>query len=556
MLKSISKLTVLILVLFNVSVAHSQIRQLTADEKVSDLKQMVARLKSGYGPLRYKEKNVGISIDSLAATYEQRVAATKDNAEFYYEIIRFIAEFKDGHFSANVPSIYRAYLPFQVDLVGGQVLIDKVDRSKLPESVFPYVKGDQVLMFDGRPVMDVVNEISQYIPNGYIGSIRRIATMNLTNRRGARLPVPEKRTVEVQIRRGQSQVVDTVTLSWTFEGFPLDEAQLPKFLARPLRNGHQELIARDYDQLSMAHEMSLLDIPGIENDFRCAGGTRTEVPKNATMIMKEPFVAYFYPTAKGNVGYLRIPWYMAPNPKTGVQEFELRFAQYEYVVQILEANTVGLVIDQQHNCGGSVSFLHSLASLFMTKPFQPVQFELLANKEEFLTFSRYVNTDAQNTIEYQNFLKVLTVLTDSYARGDFMTPKLALSGEETIAPNTIHYTKPIVMLIDEMSGSGGDAFPALLQGHGRAVLIGERTMGLGGHVVEQPPLFFSQIQPRITKSLFYRPDGVAIENNGAQPDIAYLPTRDDFMYGYRDQQKFVTEELLKLVDVQPAQVQP
>ena len=103
------------------------------------------------------------------------------------------------------------------------------------------------------------------------------------------------------------------------------------------------------------------------------------------------------------------------------------------------------------------------------------------------------------------------------------------------------------MLIDEMSGSGGDAFPAMLQGNGRAVLLGTRTMGAGGHVVEMPPLNHSGISPRMTKSLFYRPDGVAVENNGAVPDISYTITRDDFVYEYRGYQKFYTEKLLGLI---------
>ncbi len=531
--------------------ASAQARELTAAEKLSDLNQMVSRLKSGYGPLHYKQKNMGIDIDAVAATYTQRVQATKSNSEFYYEIIRFIAEFKDGHFSANVPSTHRAYLSFTVDLVEGKVLIDKVDRARLSEDLFPYVKGDEILEFNGRPVLDEVNDIAVFIPNGYSGSVKRIATMSLTNRRGARLPVPSQPAVTVKIRRGTSNVIDTVSLNWTYEGQPLDEfLTTPKFLSRkPIG-----LIARDYDQLSMDKEMAMLNVPNIENDFRCSGGTRTEIPKDATVIIMKPFVAYYYPTAKGHVGYLRIPSYMAPNPVTGEQEFELRFQQYEYAVRALEANTVGLVIDQQHNCGGSVDFLHQMTSLFVTQPFKPVQFELLSNKEEYLTFSKYVDSNMDYTIGYENFLKVLMTIKTSYEKGDFMTPKLALGGEETIPANSTHYTKPIVMMIDEMSGSGGDAFPALMQGIGRAKLIGERTMGLGGHVVEQPALFYSQIQARITKSLFYRPDGVAIENNGAQPDIAYLPTRDDFMYGYRDQQQFVTTELLKLVNAPKQQL--
>jgi C-terminal processing protease CtpA/Prc len=128
-----------------------------------------------------------------------------------------------------------------------------------------------------------------------------------------------------------------------------------------------------------------------------------------------------------------------------------------------------------------------------------------------------------------------------------MTALTSIDGQDLIQPNAVHYTKPIVMLIDEMSGSGGDAFPSLMKGYGRAKLVGTRTMGLGGHVVAQPALFYSQITPEMTKSLFYRPDGVAVENNGAVPDYPYTITRNDFMYKYVDYRNFYTDKIMQLV---------
>ena len=101
------------------------------------------------------------------------------------------------------------------------------------------------------------------------------------------------------------------------------------------------------------------------------------------------------------------------------------------------------------------------------------------------------------------------------------------------------------MTIDELSGSGGDAFPSLMQGYGRAKLVGTRTMGAGGHVEQIPALYYSQISLNMTKSLFFRPDGVAVENNGAAPDFPYTITRDDFVYGYRNYFAFTLGKLFE-----------
>src|SRR6202023_1196856 len=48
--------------------------------------------------------------------------------------------------------------------------------------------------------------------------------------------------------------------------------------------------------------------------------------------------------------------------------------------------------------------------------------------------------------------------------------------------NNIAYDKPIMVLVDEMSASGGDAFAATIQDNARGPLLGWRTMGPGGNV--------------------------------------------------------------------------
>ncbi len=50
-------------------------------------------------------------------------------------------------------------------------------------------------------------------------------------------------------------------------------------------------------------------------------------------------------------------------------------------------------------------------------------------------------------------------------------------------------------------------------------------MGAGDHVTEHPALFYSRIALKITGSLFFRPDGFAVENKGAVPDYPYIRTR-------------------------------
>ncbi len=516
-------------------------RDMTQDERLSDFSFLVQLIKSNYGPLQYKAKVINLNFDAHVAKYETLIRNSQNNADFYYLINQFVAEFRDSHFSSRLPSNYVASLPFSTDLVAGKVVIDRVNRTLLPITQFPFDRGDEIVTFDGQPVEQLLQNIAHYRGAGFEGTAKRSAAMSVTSRRGMFLPVPSG-NAKIQIRSARTNKMTDVTLPWINSGTPVDEAA-PQMQAQELRNFVNN---NDFDHLSIMDVVADLQHPNLEPGFMCSGATRTKIPDDATIIMKTPIVAYYHPTPKGNVGYLRIPEYMAYNA-TGQSEFDVRFAQYEYAISVLEKNTIGLVIDQQHNCGGSVDFLHRVVSLLVTEPFETQRFELRATKSEYLKFMGWVNQTPENSLDRVRTKTVADLIRQSWAQGMFLTPKTPLDGVAKRTPNDEHYSKPILILIDEMSGSGGDAFPALMQGIGRAKLLGTRTMGAGGHVQPMAPLPFSGITVNMTRSLFYRPDGVAVENNGAVPDIPYEMTMNDFMNGYQDFQKFYVRKLLEML---------
>src|SRR4051812_26218188 len=90
---------------------------LTTAQKLEDFDQLLYRIHSGYGPLIYKQQNNIIALDSLEQSYRNQVAETKSTSEFYYLIRRFVAEFRDGHFRATLPTDYTSYVPVGTDLV-------------------------------------------------------------------------------------------------------------------------------------------------------------------------------------------------------------------------------------------------------------------------------------------------------------------------------------------------------------------------------------------------------------------------------------------------------
>lgn len=505
-----------------------QARTLSKDEKRRDFEQLASMIKTHYGPFEFKLARYKIDIDKLTEDYANR-AEKVSNLEFYHLINRYVAEFHDSHFRSSAQIQHVSTLGFIADRIGKTVLLDVIDRAVLPEARFPFQRGDEIIDIGGKPAADVVADLAAYIPSGNPESALRLASVMIGFRPSMVVP-PGHGVTKVSIRRGTSSIVETVVLPWLEAGDLEDEDAAPTW----------DIIPPDYAQLSIADIYA--GLPKAEQAFRCSGLTRTAIPKGAVPVMTTPFVAYYHPTAKGNVGYLRIPHY---SWEKGTED--LRYEQYEFAIEQLEKNTVGLIIDQDHNCGGSVFFLEKMIGLFADKPFQGLEFQFLGSRAEYLDFRTWVEGDAKRTLQGQDWLGVVDLVKKAWEGSDRLTAKTTFHNNRKLAPNAVRYTKPIVMLIDEMSGSGGDAFPVMMQGMGRAVLMGKRTMGAGGHVTPMPNLNNSASRVSITKSMFYRPDGVPVENNGAEPNIVYEPTRDDFMYGYREYQKRYLEELAKLL---------
>jgi len=530
--------------------ANAQARELTTEQKLADFNQLVTSIKSAYGPLLYKSEEIGIDTNQLVNQYEKEISASTSNREFYYLVVKFVAAFKDSHFSARVPTSQVGTLGFTTDLVAGKVVIDSIEDKDLSGEKFPFERGDEIVSINGVASEQLVEQLAGYVSMGFEGSAKRAAAMLVSRRPGNLVPV-ERGKAQLVIRpRQQPWVEHTVELPWQISGKAMDEEE-PKIEESLVQSrwpiGQRYRRAEDF-MISLAPLYEELFGERAEKSFQCSGSTRIKIPANATVIMREPFVAYYHPTPKGNVGYLRIPHYMPKNDKTGALEFDLRFAQYEYAVSVLEKETVGLVIDQDHNCGGSVAYLERMLGLFVGHDYQPMQFRFLASKGEYLEFKNWLDAMEKNTVSYKKFEEVTELIYNTWRdTGDYLTPFTSISGDEDLQPNRIRYTKPIVMLIDEMSGSGGDAFPAYMQGNNRATLIGTRTMGAGGHVVALPNLSYSGISVRMTKSLFFRPDGVCVENNGAEPDHQYDITLNDYVDGYAEYQQFYLDRLYELL---------
>jgi hypothetical protein len=93
-------------------------------------------------------------------------------------------------------------------------------------------------------------------------------------------------------------------------------------------------------------------------------------------------------------------------------------------------------------------------------------------------------------------------------------------------PRENAYRGPLTLWIDGGTAGVAELFAAAMQDHGRARLIGRRTLGHGSAqtlVLLRSPRGTAEGAVRITDRYFFRPSGAAIEGRGVEPDRALPP---------------------------------
>ncbi len=500
---------------------------LTYDQKLEDFNQLVLEIKNEYGPLKHKEKLFNFNFDKLSAKYRGEIKQGMADTEFYYHMILFANELKDLHFGISNGSRRTAVLGFEVEYSKGKYYLSSIDRVLLPKESFNFEIGDELVKVNNKPVKKYLkNTIYKYLGLSNERSRHSFATMMLARRPEKNMPLPNGQ-LELSILKSGKLQPELTNVKWlvneNFEVAPQTNQAFAKYhLAR--------------------------------KDF-CNPVSRIKAPKNA-IELDLPFSAFTFETDKGVVGLMKIPQYMPYSQ--GDDAVHKWLKNYETAIVYFEKSVDGLIIDQDYNCGGSVALVHKMVSYFTDKPFDPVLMEFRTGQQQLNTLNYHFTKYYQKgTFQYDQFKSVIDQVTQSALNNEFLTPKIPLwgfydyafepMGEHQIEPSSVKFTKPVVLLINEMSASGGDMFPSFMKDLGLATLVGQQTVGAGGHVYTHPEkpfqLTHSKVRAQITRSLFYSPNGDRIEDNGVTPHYLYEMTKEDYFNGYKDYLKRAVEAL-------------
>ncbi len=534
---------------------------------LQDLSTIKGIFETSYAPIEWKKENDHWQLDD---EYQKSISAISDGKdltlkEYQQQLRKFMNTAMDYHVGIMFYSTEYASLPFRVKTVDGHTYVDWINPIKLSKQTYGLHVGDEILQFNGMPIADVLAELS-------VGRSKNsndltdigITDENLTQRFGTKGDIVPKGTLYILFQSLEDGKTRTNQMIWEYLPelikTPASLMQTIPFFDFKKDSGKRNLTGK----YSLCNELCALYAKRGDDDGSI-GSRISFVPLLGTPIWVweenlegEEAVegdsdypmwnAYIFENSEGiKIGYIRIPHY------DGEDEDVDNFGK---IIDYMEKNTEALIVDQVNNYGGSVSFLCNLATMLAIDPLKTPKHRLklthsdvyealadikfidkiLNSRKDLKDVLMLFNVE-EEAISYQQllFLKYFfQYLVDEWNEGRDFTLPTYIDGTDHINPNpNYQYTKPILLLTNELDFSGGDFFPAILQDNKRAVIFGSRTAGAGGFIkFSSFPNKHGIRKVGFTASLAERESLQKIESIGVIPDIEYTITSEDVQNRY------------------------
>ena len=455
-------------------------------------------------------------------------------------------------------STENSYLPFTVKGAEGRYFISYIDRDELPYKKFTFDIGDEIIQFDDRPIDDVVKEV-ELIECNNDGTLTGYSTdhtdqsfateITLCNRCNEYYPMP-RGSVDIIVRSKHSLKDRKYQLMWHHNKEDIKDSTL--FAYKNNATFYKPYRSTDpHKSIKMSFKM----VPAFWRKLRkessnphSIGAKKSFIPLLGDPIWESKKEQYFYsylfsmPNGK-KISYIRIPDYEGD---------ESAIAEFEKLIQLFESSSDALVIDQVNNPGGDLLYLFSLLSTLTDKDLVMPKEQMVITQEdvfEAINTLQFIDlmhdNSADDCINLKSFFQFII---DEWNEGHILSKSHHILNIETIKPSYATYTKPILVLTNELDFSGGDFFPAILQDNKRAVILGTNTAGAGGCVknIAYPSNILGIGSLSFTYSIAQRMNNDFIENIGVKPDIEYQLTVDDIQFGYKGYVKMILSTLEKI----------
>lgn len=517
--------------------------QLTPQQRVDDFRFLAAIYNKNYAPYEWKRDAPAVNFDLLKLSpWLERVNAAKDDLAFYEICIEYVASLQDGHASFRLPSLFSAQLGFGVDIYDGKFLIDTIDRRALPAERFAFATGDELVSIDGEAAGTLAARYLPLVSYANPGGRRRLAAAMLTSRLQSRQPRAHEigDSAAVVIRSAATGETASHTIPWTKTGVPLTTVgPVTDPILAAARPAAAASTRRSMDfEAQPSYLQPLLELQQVRIDSAADAVTGVgalapsfELPAGFTQRLgrapADNFYSGVYQANNLRIGFIRIPR-MSPTGATAnaIRDFAAEIAFFQ-------ANTDALIVDVTRNPGGFVSYVESICQFLIPGQFRTLGFEIRATQNYVLSFQQAL-ASARAARADQWILDLLAMLggqlEQAYRERRGRTGPLPIGGGLSLMIDSqpLVYTKPLVVLADEFSASGGDMLPAIIQDNGRGLIVGMRTAGAGGNVVGGNAGPYSESSTSVTLGLMNRKDPVVtpdfptapyVEGIGVRPDV-------------------------------------
>ena len=290
------------------------------------------------------------------------------------------------------------------------MLIDSIDRTRLPATKYPFVVGDELVSVDGKPVADLLKEFQKYSIAANPRSTARLTANFLVNRYQQIMPLiadlGESATVVINRAGGD----ETYNLPWIKTGRPIREAGpvvTPKAQQGVNSASASDVYWDDSVPAWMFPIMPLLDVKiPTENRGVLNFGSRTPIfalPTNFVRrlggLSSDVFYSGTFAYDGLRIGFIRIPDFTPTSATAALQQFEAE-------IRFFQQNTDGLIVDVMRNPGGSVAYDEALLQRLIPYNFRTLGFEIRATSSWLYNFiAQYENAKALGAPDWvQTFL--------------------------------------------------------------------------------------------------------------------------------------------------------
>jgi hypothetical protein len=533
-------------------VAHvdaSEVRSITQTEALEDFDQIAASFRGLYGALERKEQRYGFDFERKVLEFRAKVAAGTSEAEWRGLFQEFISLFKDPHvsLSAGLPSdaMHSFRLPFSTMPAGDSFVVYTVDAAL--GTTAPIQRGDELVAIDGEPASALAKSFLKYVSIANPLAAMHTAAARLTSR-PAYLAGGLSPDAPVTVRvRGADGVERDVALAWKEVPHLLPPAPSVPLAGEsgPGSLAGVSLTAAELVEAEMAKS-------GARVPFFMTEAGRASLPSAQDVKPSEAALTKFgvTPEAAAGVNYFAVTYALGAKkvllvriPSYTPQDERAALDWLRALLDEQRDQVDALVVDETHNPGGSISFAEGVVSILAKDRFRGYVQRMHGDRKWIQSFASTANQlrqqDPTNPAA-QIYEDRARMVDAAYSSGTPLTDPVPFFGVSPWRePDSAHWTKPAVMLADELSVSCADFVPLVARANGMVTLFGQTTMGGGGNVERVATLTNTQTTLSVSRGLgtVFDPDGtypesLVIEDNGVSPDVTYSHTLADFRAGY------------------------